>query len=87
MTGQNSLQEHIRELMQPILEGVFCEEFINPKMRDFQIDFFSDALIIAFQRWLTDKNPMPPEEFIEQSQICLQLLRAKLSELEQTKRP
>ena len=87
VTGQNSLQEHIRELLQPILEGIFCEEFLNPKMRDFQIDFFSDALVIAFQRWLKDKNPMPPEEFIEQSKICLQLIRTKLSELEQTKRP
>ena len=82
VTGQNSLQEHLRELLCPVLAGIFVEGILDPRMRNFQIDFFSDALVMAFQRWLKDKHPMRPEEFIEQSQICLQMVQTKLKELE-----
>lgn len=86
VTGQNSLADHMRELFIPVIYDIFQEESVSVRMRNFQIAFFSDALVMAFQRWLTDKNPLPPEEFIEQSQLCLELIQTKLKELEKDKR-
>jgi len=83
VTGQNSLQEHLRELMFPVLSEIFTEGSLDSRMRTFQIEFFSDALVMAFQRWLKERNPMQPEEFVEQCRICVQIVQAKLKELEQ----
>lgn len=86
VTGQNSLSDHMKELFIPVIFDAFQEEAVSPKMRNFQIAFFSDALTLAFQRWLTDKNPLSAEEFVEQSQLCLEMIQMKLQELERDKR-
>lgn len=69
ISGQNSLKEHFRELMQPFLAKrlaeVLATENSSPKEREFYCNFLSDAFICAIERWLLDKDCIPAEEFLE----------------------
>lgn len=31
---------------------------------DFALNFFTDVIVCTMERWLLDKNCMPPDEFI-----------------------
>lgn len=61
--GQNSFSEHFRECIHPILKQriEFYTGITTPN--DFVINFFSDACVCALERWLSEKNCMPPKEF------------------------
>lgn len=63
--GQNSFEDHFREYIRPLLaERVSC--MLEPDEMDvFSMDFFTDALICAVERWLMTKDCMPPEAFVE----------------------
>ena len=75
--GQNSFSDHFRELIAPVLEEVLREILPEKDVLDFHINFFSDAFICALERWLRDKNCVPPEEFIALLQSCLQIAAAR----------
>ena len=70
--GQNSFSEHFRELMLPViteyLKGIFSEQELLP----FHINFFADAYICAIERWLLEKDCIPPEEFLALLKSCVQ---------------
>lgn len=63
--GQNSFSEHFREFIHPLLkdriQAVSGRDDIHPMCIDFMTDAFECALI----RWLTDKNCMPADQFIQ----------------------
>ena len=61
--GQNSFSEHFRESIHPIISKRIETYTGFSNNNDIVIDFFSDACICAFERWLSDKNCMPPDEF------------------------
>ena len=63
--GQNSFSEHFREFLHPVLDRRIGELLGKEFVREFHINFFADALICTLERWLTDRNSMPPEEMIE----------------------
>ena len=75
--GQNSFSDHFRERIAPVLEEVLREILPEKDVLDFHINFFSDAFICALERWLRDKNCVPPEEFIALLQSCLQIAAAR----------
>lgn len=79
--GQNSFAEHFRELLLPVIKSRMAGQFISEKSTDFQIQFFSDALVMAFQRWIEAKDPLTPEEFMIQSKVCVQYLSKRFNEL------
>ena len=62
--GQNSFSDHLREYCRPLLRARICSLVDGEAVDSFVIDFFSDALICAIERWLLDKDCMPPEQFI-----------------------
>ncbi len=35
---------------------------------EFYVNFFCDAVICAFGRWISQKEPMPPKEFVNMIQ-------------------
>lgn len=74
--GQNSFSEHFRELMLPLiteyLKNIFSEQEILP----FHINFFADAYICAIERWLLDKNCIPPDEFLALLKSCIEKIAA-----------
>lgn len=61
--GQNSFSEHFRECIHPILKKrIECYTDITDP-NGFVINFFSDACVCALERWLSEKDCMPPKEF------------------------
>ena len=62
--GQNSFSDHLRECCRPLLRARISALVDSEDVDDFVINFFSDALICAIERWLLDKECMPPEQFI-----------------------
>ncbi len=63
--GQNSLIEHMQEVMFPILKNrmqtILGEEDIHP----FYMEIFSDMIIMTIGRWIISKDDMTPEEFVK----------------------
>lgn len=68
ISGQNSLLEHFRELLQPFIARRLAEELeienITQRKKEFCSCFLSDAFISAIERWLLDKECMPADEFL-----------------------
>ncbi len=85
ITGQNSLSDHFREMLSSILSKRF-EDMLGVKItNDFQINFFTDAVVLAFQRWMTEETSMTSEEFIMNLKICFQYMAMRFKELENDK--
>lgn len=62
--GQNSFSEHFREFLYPIIRKRLDDIIESSVKHDFMISFLSDACICAIERWLSEKECMPPEQFI-----------------------
>lgn len=71
VTGQNSFSEHFRELLLPIIENNLKEIMGDQEVTDFHINFFADACMCAFERWLLSKDCMPAKEFYDLLRSCL----------------
>lgn len=63
--GQNSFSDHFREVVRPLLRVRFLYLLGEDGTDDFVLDFFTDAIICALERWLLDKNCMPAQEFVD----------------------
>ena len=63
--GQNSFTDHFREYIRPLLLSRLAYLFGPEKFEEFEIAFFTDAVICAMERWLLTRNCMPPHEFVE----------------------
>ena len=61
--GQNSFSEHFREYIMPLLK-IRLTYLIEDSEDDFALNFFTDVIVCTMERWLLDKNCMPPDEFI-----------------------
>lgn len=77
---QNSFQNHFREIISPLFEEDIREIFgdsVDSEESDFYVNFFADAVISAFVRWISDRNPVPPERFVELLQSCVKVVAAQ----------
>lgn len=62
--GQNSFSEHFREFLYPIMRKRL-DDIVEPSVKhDFMTDFLTDACICAIERWLSEKECMPPEQLM-----------------------
>ncbi len=61
--GQNSFSEHFREYIFPILKDRLISLVGADGADDFAVGFFADAVLCAIERWLKEKECMPPEQF------------------------
>ncbi len=75
ITGQNAFSEHFRETLYTIFANN-VHDIINMKEPlTFQINFFVDALVCSVERWIKDKNCMPPNEYLLNLKYCFVLFR------------
>ncbi len=59
----NSLSEHMQDYFRPLI-AIRIKHFLGEEATDdFAVDFYSDAALGAFRRWILDENSLPPEEF------------------------
>lgn len=72
--GQNSFIEHFRELLYALMHSRLTDMANIEHAGEFQVNFFSDAAVMTFQRWLLDPNCMKPDEFMVQLKICIQCM-------------
>lgn len=79
--GQNSFGEHFRELLFRTVSEEMKDVFPTQKSQEFQVNFISDALVMAVQRWLMDPDPMPPQEFLDQCKIGMRFLNTYMAEI------
>lgn len=75
--GQNSFQEHFQEMMFSVISGRVEELSGIDKESVFQINFFTDAIVVTFKRWLLKYTEMTPDEFIVELKKCLELIIIK----------
>lgn len=72
--GQNSFVGHFREMLEPVLRVYLKDILKEPQYVEFHIQFYSDALIGSTERWLCDKESMPPEQFLKMLHSCVDTL-------------
>ncbi len=81
--GQNSFSDHFRDLLLTIIEKSLPDILQVEEVQDFQRNFFADAFVMAFQRWILEYTDMGPEEFLQQIKICIHYLAISYEELEE----
>lgn len=70
--GQNSLSDHLREYLFPLIKIRIAQLLNDDAASEFTINFFTDAVLCAIERWLLDKQCMPPEEFVTKIKQIIQ---------------
>jgi len=79
--GQNSFSEHFHELAFTTISVRMKEMFPDDEISDFQINFFSDAIVSSLKRWITEKECISPEEFMRQLNNCLKYISLRYNQL------
>lgn len=69
--GQNSFPEHFRSYVVPIMK-LRIEHLFGESEDEFTLNFFTDAAVATIERWLLDKNCMPPDEFVNKLMQIIQ---------------
>lgn len=80
--GQNSFSDHFRELLLSIISNRLQDIIGIETKQEFQINFFADAFVMAFQRWILEYASMSATDFLEQMKICIKYIAARYEELE-----
>lgn len=62
--GQNSFTDHFREYIRPFLLNRLNTLFKTNQIDEFELMFFTDAILCALERWLLAKDCMPPQVFV-----------------------
>jgi len=62
--GQNSFSEHFREFLHPLIRTRIGEILGQKNIPQLCVDFITDGLVCSIERWLLDKDCMPPERFV-----------------------
>lgn len=74
VSGQNCLADHFRQSMAEILQQALWRMLPQVELTEFQIGFFTDAIVGSYYRWITDRNCMPPDQFIRELEECIYYL-------------
>ena len=70
--GQNSLSDHLREYLFPLIKIRIAQFLSDDAADEFTINFFTDAVLCAIERWLLDKHCMLPEAFVTKIKQLIQ---------------
>ena len=76
--GQNSFSEHFHEMLFSIISTRFDELMNIGKGHEFQTRFFTDALVMAFKKWIIEDTDMTPNVFLEEIRGCLEIVKEKV---------
>ena len=76
--GQNSLVEHMEELGMELFRGLIPQDLLKEAKEngdpEYLLHFFSDALLAALDRWLQEPDPMSPEDFLRNIELCVRIM-------------
>ena len=71
---QNSFINHFRDIVSPLMEEDIREILGEKTDAEFYVNFFCDAVICAFGRWISQKEPLPPKEFANMMKSCIKVV-------------
>lgn len=87
INGQNSFSDHFREYIRPLIAVRISKLFGEQQWDEFTLDFLSDAVVCAMERWLRTKECLPPEQFAEKLKAliekCAHAICREMSQTEQ----
>lgn len=87
INGQNSFSDHFREYIRPLIAVRISKLFGEQQWDEFTLDFLSDAVVCAMERWLRTKECLPPEQFVEKLKAliekCAHAICREMSQTEQ----
>lgn len=84
VTGQNCFHDYFQSLLQPIVSNYLWEMIDSSEDSEFFAVFFSDAFLCAIERWLLEKECMPPEKFVSLLKSSMSSVARKIvSDLEE----
>ena len=79
--GQNSFSDHFHDMISTIIGNHLKEIVPHNSSYTFQLDFFTDAFVLATHKWIKDPYPMEPEAFMHELQCCTHYLAKIFDEL------
>lgn len=81
--GQNSFLEHFKEVLEPSVKYYLASSLEEKTYQQFCVDFYADAFIAAFVRWLSNRDCVPPQEFVRmlKASIYAVVKRAEITEV------
>ena len=70
-------------MLEPSIKYFLASSLEEAKYQQFCINFYADAFIAAFVRWLSDKDCVPPQEFVRMLKVSIYaaVKRVKVAEL------
>lgn len=80
--GQNSFSDHFRELLFPLIASRLRDILNEKEVQEFQVNFLTDAIVMAFQRWIVENSKMTPEEFVRQVKLSVKYLSIRFRDEE-----
>lgn len=75
--GQNSFSDHFNEMMFSIISNRFEGLMKTGNSHEFQTRFFTDAIVLAYKRWIVEDANMTPDVFLEEIRNCLKIIKDK----------
>ena len=69
ITGQNSFADHFAELLFPRVKARIQETMEGEQLEDMFVRFFCDSIVCAIKRWLLEREPMHPDEFLPKTKM------------------
>jgi len=75
--GQNSFSEHFHEMMYSIISTRFSDLVGIGEDCAFQTSFFTDAIVMAYKKWMIEESDMTPEMFLEEIRGCLKIIKQR----------
>ena len=73
--GQNSFSEHFQDTLFPVISIRFEELMHLTDGHEFQKRFFTDAVVMAYKRWIIEDKDVNPEEFYQELKACMAIMR------------
>lgn len=73
ITGQNSFRDYFQEMLTPILLQYSAEMFYSVNPPAYFVTFISDAFVVSIIRWLSEKDPLNPEEYVLRLRECFHI--------------
>ena len=69
--NRKSFYYHFKEVLEPSIKYFLASSLEEAKYQQFCINFYADAFIAAFVRWLSDKDCVPPQEFVRMLKVSI----------------
>ena len=81
--GQNSLREYLRDLVRPLLLELASHLLRDCSQNDlsFCLNFYADAFLTSIVDWLSQSQPVSPEDYVEQIRRLLHITTRLIHQL------